>query len=96
MRIYNEWYVNSSNVETPMLTDGTVIMCGPDMMGTRAFAQILDPAFNYASLPFAPKTWVTEGSGAALPDDAVEPDCDPVARQRRAWGNGLLAGLHLT
>jgi hypothetical protein len=56
--IYNEWFVNDSNVETPMLTDGSLIMSGPDMMGTRAFAQILDPSFNYAALPFAPKTWI--------------------------------------
>ena len=41
-----------------MLADGTVIMAGPDLMGTRAFGQIMDPAFNYAALPFAPKTWV--------------------------------------
>jgi hypothetical protein len=64
--IYNEWYVDSgteggqADKEYPMLTDGTVVMSGPDMMGTRAFGQILDPAFNYASLPYAPKTWVTE------------------------------------
>lgn len=58
--IYNDWYVNDSNQEVPMLADGTVLMSGPDMMGTRAFAQIMDPAFNYASLPFAPKTWVNE------------------------------------
>ncbi len=64
--IYNEWYVDSGteggtvDKEYPMLTDGTVIMSGPDMMGTRAFGQILDPAFNYAALPYAPKTWVTE------------------------------------
>jgi hypothetical protein len=64
--IYNEWYVDSGteggqvDKEYPMLTDGTVIMAGPDMMGTRAFGQILDPAFNYAALPYAPKTWVTE------------------------------------
>jgi hypothetical protein len=64
--IYNEWYVDSgteggqTDKEYPMLTDGTVVMSGPDMMGTRAFGQILDPAFNYASLPYAPKTWVTE------------------------------------
>jgi hypothetical protein len=57
--IYNEWFVNDpTNVETPMLTDGSLIMSGPDMMGTRAFAQILDPSFNYAALPFAPKTWI--------------------------------------
>jgi hypothetical protein len=65
--IYNEWYVESGSEgnpqvdkEYPMLTDGTFIMSGPDMMGTRAFGQILDPAFNYAALPYAPKTWVTE------------------------------------
>lgn len=64
--IYNEWYVDSgtegqtSNTEYPMLPDGSLIMSGPMMMGTRAFGQILDPAFNYVGLPFAPKTWVTE------------------------------------
>lgn len=65
--IYNEWYVESGtegnttvDKEYPMLPDGTIIMSGPDMMGTRAFGQILDPAFNYTALPFAPKTWVSE------------------------------------
>jgi hypothetical protein len=64
--IYNEWYVQSDpgntslDLETPMVVDGQVIMSGQSMMGTRAFAQIMDPAFNYASLPFAPKTWVSE------------------------------------
>jgi Phage major capsid protein E len=64
--MYNEWYVDSGteggtlDKEYPMLTDGTVIMTGPDLMGTRAFGVILDPAFNYANLPFAPKTWVSE------------------------------------
>lgn len=56
--IYNDWYVNDANQEVPMLTDGTVLLSGPDMMGTRAFGQIIDPAFSYAALPFAPKTWV--------------------------------------
>jgi hypothetical protein len=58
--IYNDWFVDDTNIEQPMLTDGSVILGGPDMMGTRAFATILDPAFNYASMPFAPKTWVKE------------------------------------
>jgi hypothetical protein len=58
--VYNEWYVDDNDVEQPMLTDGTIILAGPDMMGTRAFGQIMDPAFNYAALPFAPKTWVSE------------------------------------
>ncbi|HBO83307.1 MAG TPA: capsid protein, partial [Cupriavidus sp.] len=57
--VYNDWYVDPvTNVETPMLADGTVLMSGADLMGTRSFGQIMDPAFNYASLPYAPKTWV--------------------------------------
>lgn len=64
--IYNEWYVDqgteggTTDTEYPMLADGTIVMAGPDLMGTRAFGQILDPNFNYAALPYAPKTWVTE------------------------------------
>lgn len=56
--LYNDWYVDENNIEQPMLPDGTVILCGPDMMGVRAFGQILDPEFGYAGLPYAPKTWV--------------------------------------
>jgi hypothetical protein len=56
--LYNDWYVDDNNVEQPMLVDGTVIMAGADLMGTRAFGQIMDPAFNYEALPYAPKTWV--------------------------------------
>ena len=41
-----------------MIPDGSVLMSGKDLMGTRAFGQILDPAFNYEGLPYAPKTWV--------------------------------------
>ncbi len=56
--VYNDWYVDDNNVEQPMIPDGNIVMTGPDMMGTRAFGMILDPAFNYAALPYAPKTWV--------------------------------------
>lgn len=56
--IYNDWYVNDNNQEVPMLTDGTVIMSGANLMGTRAFGMIKDPAFNYKAMPYAPKTWV--------------------------------------
>ena len=56
--VYNDWYVNASNVETMMIPDGQIVMTGDDLMGTRAFGQIMDPAFNYAGLPYAPKTWV--------------------------------------
>lgn len=57
--VYHDWYVDDNNVEQPMVTDGKVIMSGTDLMGTRAFGQILDPDFNYAALPYAPKTWVS-------------------------------------
>lgn len=58
--VYNDWYVDDNNVEQPMIADGTVLMTGADLMGTRAFGQILDPAFNYEALPYAPKTWLKE------------------------------------
>ncbi|RQT74757.1 major capsid protein [Burkholderia cepacia] len=58
--LYNDWFVDDNNVEQPMIPDGTVIMSGPDLQGTRAFGMIIDPQFNYASLPFAPKTWLKE------------------------------------
>jgi len=55
--LYNEWAVDENNYERPMIPDGMMVMTGPELMGTRAFAQIMDPDFNYAALPFAPKTW---------------------------------------
>ncbi|MDE1901514.1 MAG: major capsid protein [Alphaproteobacteria bacterium] len=58
--VYNDWFVDDNNVEQPMLADGAVIMCGPNLEGTRAFGMIQDPKFNYQGLPFAPKTWVNE------------------------------------
>lgn len=62
--LYNDWYVDTSDVEQPMLTDGMVLMSGSDpgtgMSGTRAFGQILDPQFNYAPMAYAPKSWVRE------------------------------------
>lgn len=58
--VYNDWYVDDNNVEQPMIPDGTVVMSGPDLMGTRAFGSVLDPAFNYQAMAYAPKTWVSE------------------------------------
>lgn len=58
--IYNEWYVDENNVEQPMLVDGSVILSGVEMQGTRAFGQIIDPKFNYGPMAFAPKTWVED------------------------------------
>lgn len=58
--LYNDWYIDDSNVEQRMIPDGTIILTGQQMMGTRAFASIIDPKFNYAALPYAPKTWDVE------------------------------------
>lgn len=58
--LYNDWYVDANNVEQPMLPDGTVIMTGPGLMGTRAFGMILDPKFAYKPMAYAPKTWIME------------------------------------
>ncbi|KAF1027078.1 MAG: hypothetical protein GAK29_00884 [Acinetobacter bereziniae] len=59
--VYNDWYVDPvDDVEKPMLVDGTVLMTGADLMGTRAFGVILDPAFAYGSLAYAPKMWLNQ------------------------------------
>ena len=56
--LYNDWFIDpDTGIETPMLADGSVIMSGADLMGTRAFGAILDPEFNYGPMAYAPKTW---------------------------------------
>ncbi|WP_374572537.1 major capsid protein [Phenylobacterium sp.] len=64
--LYNDWYVDDNDVEQPMLPDGMVVMCGPDMMGTRAFGAILDPQFAYGPMAYAPKTWIQEDPAQRL------------------------------
>lgn len=64
--LYNDWYVDDNNVEQPMIPDGTVLMSGPELMGTRAFGQILDPAFDYGPMAYAPKTWVEQDPAQRL------------------------------
>jgi hypothetical protein len=56
--IYNDWYVDDNNVQQRMIPDGSLFMTSPAMMGTRVFGVIIDPDFNYASMPYAPKSWV--------------------------------------
>lgn len=67
--VYNDWYVDDNNVEQPMLPAGTVIMVAPDdggLMGVQAFAQIIDPEFNYQAMMYAPKTWITQDPAQRL------------------------------
>jgi hypothetical protein len=59
--VYNDWFIDpADNREKPMIADGTVILSGADLMGTRAFGAILDPAFNYGPMAYAPKSWLQE------------------------------------
>lgn len=59
--LYNDWFVDpDTDEEEPMLPDGCVIMTGGALMGTRAFGMIMDPAFNYGALAYAPKTWLEQ------------------------------------
>ncbi|WP_210452479.1 major capsid protein [Pantoea ananatis] len=65
--LYNDWFIDPlDNIEKPMIPDGAVIMSGADLMGTRAFGVILDPAFAYGPLAYAPKTWVKEDPAQRL------------------------------
>jgi hypothetical protein len=57
--VYNDWYVDdTTNVETRMIPDGTIVMSSENLLGTRAFGQIMDPEFNYTAMAYAPKTWI--------------------------------------
>jgi hypothetical protein len=59
--LYNDWFVNDSDTEVRMINDGNIIMASrTQLMGTRAFGMIKDPRFNYKSMAYAPKAWITE------------------------------------
>ena len=64
--LYNDWYVDENNVQQPMIPDGYILMSGPDMMGTRVFGLIVDPAFNYQPMAYAPKTWLQDDPGQRI------------------------------
>ncbi|WP_205664984.1 major capsid protein [Acetobacter cibinongensis] len=59
--LYNDWYIDpDTDEEKPMIADGTVVMTGAALEGTRAFGLILDPKFGYGPLAYAPKVWYEE------------------------------------
>lgn len=65
--LYNDWFIDpDDNKEKPLIPDGVVVMSCADLMGTRAFGVIMDPAFNYGPLAYAPKTWVKEDPAQRL------------------------------
>lgn len=55
--VYNDWYVDSNNVEQRMIPDGVILMSSTQLLGVRAHGIIKDPDFNYATLTYAPKVW---------------------------------------
>ena len=65
--LYNDWYIDPvTGIEQPLLPDNAVVMSGKELLGVRAFGQILDPMHNYEALPYAPKTWVKEDPAQRL------------------------------
>ena len=59
--VYNDWFVDDiTGEEEPMLVDGSVVMSGANLMGTRAFGAIMDPAFSYGPMAYAPKSWLEQ------------------------------------
>ena len=65
--VYNDWYIDANNVEQPMLPPYSVVLSGPDvLLGTRAFGMIMDPRHNFASLAYAPKTWIRDDPAQQL------------------------------
>lgn len=64
--VYNEWFIDDTGNEVMMIPDGTIILSGPQMLGLRAFGIVMDPTFNYASLAYAPKTWIQEDPAQRL------------------------------
>ncbi|MEI6542129.1 MAG: major capsid protein [Methylococcales bacterium] len=64
--VYNDWYVDASNVQQPIMGAGSLYMTGSQLLGVRAFGQIMDPKFNYGPMAYAPKTWVTEDPAQRL------------------------------
>ncbi len=64
--VYNDWYIDTNNVEQPMLPSGSVIMCGDALLGVRGFGQIMDPRLDYKAMAYAPKTWIIEDPAQQL------------------------------
>ena len=59
--LYNDWFVDPvTDIEQPMIPDGTVVLTSPALEGVRAFGAIMDPSFNYGALAYAPKMWINQ------------------------------------
>ena len=63
-----------------MLADGTGDLGSQAIEGTRSFGAIMDPAFNYGALAYAPKMWLEEDPAQRVVD-AERAAGDPHPRQ---------------
>ena len=57
---YNEWYINDSGTEVPMLPSGTVILGSNRIDGVRHFGAIRDERAGYQAREFFSKSWLQE------------------------------------
>lgn len=58
--VYQDRYVDEAGATQLVLPVGTVIMAGPELEGTLAYAAIRDPRAGFAAVPRFPKMWVQE------------------------------------
>jgi Phage major capsid protein E len=58
--VYSGWYLDDTNTEQPILPSGTVLMCGAQLQGVRAFGAIRDEQAGFQALPYYPKSWLEE------------------------------------
>lgn len=58
--VYQDRYVDDNGNDQLIMPVGTVIMAGPDLEGTLAYAAIRDPRAGFAPLPRFPKMWIEE------------------------------------
>jgi Phage major capsid protein E len=56
--VYAGWYLDDNNVEQPILPAGTVLMCGAQLAGIRAFGAIRDEDAGFQALPYYTKSWI--------------------------------------
>ncbi len=59
--VYVGWYTHpDTGANTPYLPANTVLVLGPDLMGTRAYGAIRDEAAGFQPMPYFAKSWLEE------------------------------------
>ncbi len=56
--VYSGWYLDATGTEVPILPAGTVLLCGQQVQGVRAFGAIRDEEAGYQPVPYYSKSWV--------------------------------------